>query len=114
MSNDLFDVKQDKVTLKLKGKEREIKFSFSAWAKIEQKFGSLKNVDKLFDDLDTMPYSTIQSLLWFGIVDKSGLEEETYLDEYTVKDIPYIQERFFKAFFGSLPIEVGGQKDGAK
>ena len=108
MSEELFDVQPEKVTLMLKGKEREIRFSFSSWAKIEKEFGSLKNVDKLFDDLDEMPYNTIMKLLWFGIADKEGLDEETYLDEYDVKSVPMIQKKFFKAFFGSLPMDKGG------
>ena len=33
---ELEKVKEEKVTLKIKGKEREIRYGFSAWAVIEE------------------------------------------------------------------------------
>ena len=111
MNEELFDIQPEKVTLKIKGKEREIKFGFSAWAKLEKEYNGLDNLDKLMKDLDTIPYTTVLKVLWFGIVDKSGLDEETYLDEYTIKDVPYITGIFNKAVFGSLPKADNSKKE---
>jgi hypothetical protein len=111
MSEELFDIQPEKVTLKIKGKEREIRFAFSSWAKLEQAYNGLSNLDKILKDLDEIPYTTILKVLWFGIVDKEGLDAETYLDEYTIKDVPYITEVFNKAIFGSLPKADNSKKE---
>ena len=111
MSEELFDIQPEKVTLKIKGKEREVRFAFSSWAKLEQEYNGLSNLDKILKDLDEIPYTTILKVLWFGIVDTEGLDSETYLDEYTIKDVPYITEVFNKAIFGSLPKADNSKKE---
>ena len=100
---ELEKIKPEKVTIKIQGREREIKFTFSTWARIEKEYGGLDNLDKLFSNLDTMPYTTILNVLWLGLQDKEGLDEETFLDEYSVSDVPMITEKFNKAFSSSLP-----------
>ena len=41
MGKELEKVKDEKVTLFIKGREREIKYGFSAWAVIEDELGGL-------------------------------------------------------------------------
>ena len=100
---ELEKIKPSKVTLKLNGKEREIKFGFSAWAKIEQEYDGLKNLEKMQEDIENKPFTVIPHLLWLGIADKEGLSEETLLDEFTMADIQMITEKFSEALYGSLP-----------
>ena len=49
---ELEKVKEEKVTLKIKGKEREIKYGFSAWAVIEEELGGLDKLDKLQEQVE--------------------------------------------------------------
>lgn len=100
---ELNTVKPEKITLKIHGKEREIKFNFSAWAKIEKEFGGLKNLDSLQEKIENEPFNIIPHLLYIGLQDKEGVDEETILDDYGLADIQYITEVFQKALYGSLP-----------
>ena len=50
MNEELDKVKGEKVTIRLYGKEREIKFGFSAWAKIEKEYGGINNIEKMQKD----------------------------------------------------------------
>lgn len=99
----LDDVNPEKVTLKIHGKEREIKFGFSAWAKIEKEYGGIKNIDKLQKKLEETPFEVIPHLLFLGLKDKEGVTEEDVLDDYGLNDIQMITEVFTKALYGSLP-----------
>lgn len=96
-------VKPEKVTLKIHGREREIKFGFSAWAKLEKEFGGLKNLDKLQEQIENEPFTVIPHLLFIGLQDKEGVTEENVLDEYGLADLQLITETFKKALYGSLP-----------
>ena len=109
---ELEKVKPEKVTLKIYGKEREIKFGFSAWAKLEKEFGGLKHLDKLQEQIENEPFSVIPHLLFIGLLDKSPFErdgemveitEENILDEYGLNDMMMISEIFQKALYSSLP-----------
>ena len=104
---ELDKVKSEKVTLKIGGKEREIKFIFSAWAEIEKLYGGMKNIDKLEKDLEEKPFEMLPKILYIGLRDKEGVTEENILDEYELKDIDIIKEVFLKAFLGSLPQDEG-------
>ena len=104
---ELDKVKSEKVTLKIGGKEREIKFTFSAWAEIEKLYGGMKNIDKLEKDLEEKPFEMLPKILYIGLRDKEGVTEENILDEYELKDIDIIKEVFSKAFQGSLPQDEG-------
>lgn len=95
----------NKVTIKLGGKEREIRFGFSAWAKIEEEYGGIKNVEKLQKDIEERPFEKLPHLLYIGLVDKEGVDEETILDDYGLGDIQYISEKFAEALYGALPEE---------
>jgi hypothetical protein len=91
------------VTIILGGKERKIKFGFSAWAKLEEKYNGIKNVRKLEEDVQVKPFQTIPFLLWLGLTDKEGLDEKTFLDEYGFQEIKEISVKLFTALYGSLP-----------
>ena len=99
--------KPEKVTLMIKGKEREIFFGFSAWAKLEKEMGGLKNLTKLQEQIENEPFSTIPRLLYLGLTDKEGVTEENVLDEYGLNDIQMVTEKFTKALYGSLPVNKG-------
>lgn len=101
--SDLENVRPEKVTLVIHGKEREIKFGFSAWAKLEKEYGGLKNIDKLQKKVEETPFETIPHLIYLGLVDKEGVSEEDVLDDYGLADVQMITEVFTKALYGSLP-----------
>lgn len=103
MGKELDNVRGEKVTLKIGGKEREIKFGFSAWAILEKEYGGLKNLDKLQEQVEEMPFNTLPHLLYIGLVDKEGVTEENVLDEYGLGDVDLISEAFFRAVSVSLP-----------
>ena len=48
-TKELNKVKSEKVTLFIHGKDREIKFGFSAWGKLEKEYGGVKKLDKMHD-----------------------------------------------------------------
>ncbi len=100
---ELEKVKEEKVTLFIKGKEREIRYGFSAWAVIEEELGGLDNLDKLQEQVEKHPFKTIPHLIYIGLVDKEGVEEATVLDEYGLGDIEMITRKFEQAIYGSLP-----------
>lgn len=113
-TNELDKVTSEKVTLKIHGKEREIKFGFSAWAKLEKEYGGIKNLEKMQEQIENTPFATIPHLLYLGLTDKSvytdekgkkypEVTEENILDEYGMNDIQLITEIFTKALYGSLP-----------
>jgi hypothetical protein len=106
MGTELDNVKPEKVTLMIHGKEREIKFGFSTWAKLEKEYGGIKNIEKMQKQIEEEPFNTIPHLLFLGLVDKEGVTEDNILDEYGINDIEMISEIFNKALYGSLPQEA--------
>ena len=102
-TTELEKIQPEKVTLFIHGKEREIKFGFSAWAKIEKELGGLKNLDKLQEKIEDAPFETIPHLIYIGLVDKEGVSEEDVLDDYGLGDMQKITEIFQKALYGSIP-----------
>lgn len=103
MGTELENVRPEKVTLMIHGKEREIRFGFSAWAKLEKELGGIKNLIKMQKQIEEEPFTTIPHLMFLGLVDKEGVSEENILDEYGINDIPMLSEIFNKALYGSLP-----------
>lgn len=99
----LDDVKPEKVTLIIHGKEREIKFGFSAWSVIEKEYNGIKNIDKLQTELEERPFEVIPHLLYIGLKDKEGVTEEDVLDDYGLNDVQMITDVFTRALYGSLP-----------
>lgn len=113
-TKELSKVKSEKVTLFIHGKDREIKFGFSAWGKLEEEYGGVKNLDKMEKDIEEKPFEKIPHLLFIGLRDKSSftdskgnkypeVTEDNILDDYGMNDIQMISEVFSKALYGSLP-----------
>lgn len=113
-TKELDKVKSEKVTLFIHGKDREIKFGFSAWGKLEKEYGGVKNLDKMEKDIEEKPFEKIPHLLFIGLKDKSSftdskgnkypeVTEDNILDDYGMNDIQMISEVFTKALYGSLP-----------
>ena len=110
MKKELDAIKGEKVTLFIHGKEREIKFNFSAWAKIEKEYGGLDHMEELQKEIEERPFSTIPHLLYIGLIDKEGVTEDNILDDYGMNDIKMVMEKFTKAMYGSLPAGDGKVK----
>ena len=111
MAKELEKVDSKKVTIKIKGKERELKFGFKAWAILEREYGGIKNILKLQKEVEEKPFETLPHLVYIGLVDKEGVDEETVLDDFGLNDIEYISNKFAEALYGSLP-EVEEKKAG--
>lgn len=113
-TKELDKVKSKKVTLFIHGKDREIKFGFSAWGKLEKEYGGIQNLEKMQKQIEETPFETIPHLLFIGLKDKSSftdskgnkypeVTEDNILDDYGMNDIQMISEVFTKALYGSLP-----------
>ena len=111
MAKELEKVDSKKVTIKIKGEERELKFGFKAWAILEREYGGIKNIMKLQKEVEEKPFETLPHLIYIGLIDKEGIEEESVLDEFGLNDIEYISNKFAEALYGSLP-EVEEKKAG--
>lgn len=103
MAKELEKVNAEKVTIKINGKERELKFGFKVWAILEREYGGIKNITKLQKEAEERPFETLPHLIYIGLVDKEGVEEDSVLDEYGFGDIEYIGNKLAKALYGSLP-----------
>ena len=103
MAKELEKVDSKKVTIKIKGKERELKFGFKAWAILEREYGGIQNITKLQKEVEERPFETLPHLIYVGLVDKEGVEEDNVLDDYGLGDIDYISNKFAEALYGSLP-----------
>lgn len=110
MGTELENVKNRKVTLMIHGKEREIKFGFSAWAKLEEEYDGIQNLEKIQEQIEDRPFKYIPHLLYIGLVDKDGVTEDNILDEYGINDIEMISEVFSRALYGSLPQDTKNSK----
>ena len=111
MAKELEKVDSKKVTIKIKGKERELRFGFKAWAILEREYGGIKNITKLQKEVEEKPFETLPHLVYIGLVDKEGIEEESVLDDFGFNDIEYISNKLAEALYGSLP-EVDEKKAG--
>ena len=111
MAKELEKVDSKKVTIKIKGKERELRFGFRAWSILEREYGGIKNIMKLQKEVEERPFETLPHLIYIGLVDKEGIEEDSVLDDFGLGDIDYISGKFAEALYGSLP-EVEEKKAG--
>lgn len=105
MAKELEKVKSKKITLSVKGEERTLKFGFSQWAKLEEEMGGLKNLEKLENQIEEKPFSTLPHLFYLALADKEGVTEETVLDDYGLQDIGLLAEKFNELIYGSLPVD---------
>jgi hypothetical protein len=53
--------------------------------------------------VEEKPFETLPHLVYIGLVDKEGIEEDNVLDEFGLGDIDYISNKFAEALYGSLP-----------
>ena len=105
MGKELEKVKAEPVTIKIQGKEREIRYGFKTWAILEKEYGGIKNILKLQKEVEEMPFQTLPHLVYIGLIDKEGVTEDNVLEEFGLNDIDYISEKFAMALYGSLPDE---------
>lgn len=120
-TKELNKVQSEKVTLFIHGKEREIKFGFSAWAKLEKEYKGIQNLEKMQKQIEETPFETIPHLLYLGLKDKSAftdseghkypeVTEDNILEDYGMADIQKVTEVFSKAIYGSLPQDDNAEK----
>ena len=113
-TKELNKVKSEKVTLFIHGKEREIKFGFSAWSKLEEEYNGIQNLEKMQKQIEERPFKYIPHLLFLGLKDKSAftdsegnkypeVTEENILEDYGMSDVQKVTEALTKALYGSLP-----------
>ncbi|MBQ6565630.1 MAG: hypothetical protein IJL80_01120 [Treponema sp.] len=76
-SQGLESVIPNKFTLDIAGKQRTVKFGNLALARVEQKYGSITNIDKLQSDMEQKPMETIPWLLSISMKDMEGIENST-------------------------------------
>ncbi|MBQ1660909.1 MAG: hypothetical protein II584_00990 [Treponema sp.] len=109
-NTELAKVESAAKTIKIRGKEREVKFGFSAWAELEKKYDGIKNFDRVEKEMRQYPFRTLPELVYIGLVDKEGaskdgITKENCLDDYGMADIQTITEVLESALYGSLPKE---------
>jgi hypothetical protein len=118
---ELNKVKSEKVTLFIHGNEREIRFGFTAWAKLEEEYKGIQNLEKMQKQIEERPFETIPHLLFLGLKDKSAftdsegnkypeVTEENILEDYGMADIQKVTEVFTKALYGSMPQNENAEK----
>lgn len=112
MSEELDNITTSgKNTLFIAGKDRELVFRFSAWQKIENKFGDIQTV---FEQLKKKPFNVLPDLIYIGIKDKTGIKEADitpYLDQYGLGDLKDILNVVKAALMESQP-QGGKGKNG--
>lgn len=109
-TNELTKIEPRKFMLKIGGREREIKFNFSAWKEIEIKYGSVNNVQQLVEDISERPFQTLPEIIYISLVDKEGVTKENCLDEYGLRDMQEITNIITQALNSSLPADVVNKK----
>jgi hypothetical protein len=120
-TKELNKVKSEKVTLFIHGKEREIRFGFTAWAKLEEEYKGIQNLERMQKQIEERPFETIPHLLFLGLKDKSAftdsegnkypeVTEENILEDYGMADIQKVTEVFTKALYGSIPQNENAEK----
>lgn len=109
-TNELTKIEPRKFMLKIGGREREIKFNFSAWKEIEKKYGSVNNVQQLVNDISEKPFQTLPYIVYVSLVDKEGITDENCLDEYGLGDMQEISDIVTQALNSSLPKDIKNKK----
>ena len=105
MGKELDKVRGEKVTITINGEERELKFGFSVWAKLEDEMGGLKNLEKLEKQIEERPFNTLPHLFYLALTNKEDVTEDNILDDYGLNDIEELGDKFNKLVYGSLPID---------
>ena len=73
---ELEQVEPSEFYLEICGKKRQIKFGNLALAKMEKKYGSIADFEKLQKDLEEKPMETMPWLLSISMRDKEGIGED--------------------------------------
>jgi hypothetical protein len=73
---ELEQVEPSEFYLEIAGKKRQIKFGNLALAKMEKKYGSISDIDKLQKDIEEHPMETMPWLLSISMRDKEGIGED--------------------------------------
>ena len=114
--NELDLVEPSDFYLEIKGKKRRIKFGNLALAKIERKYGSIAEIEKLQKDLEEKPMATMPWLLSICMSDKEGIgnEEDDLLQALDDSDLDLktVMETLTNAMQKSMSAMIG--EDNAK
>lgn len=97
-------IEKTKCFVSINGEQREVRFVFSTWAKIEKKYGSISNFKAIEKDMQEKPFETLPFLIYSALVNKEGVTEETCLDDYDLSTINEVAEIMNKAMIGSMPV----------
>ena len=122
---ELDKIKKTENKLMIGGKERVIRFGFSAWAKLEEMYGSIQNIERLEKEMEDKPMTHLIELCWIGLTDKQAynadgkatgkqLNKETLLDDYTMADVEMVTNVVMGALYGSLPKDEEKENDDDK
>lgn len=76
MAEEIEKVEPSEFYLNICGKKRQIKFGNLALAKIEKKYGSIAEVEKLQKDIEDRPMETMPWLLSICMKDKEGIGDD--------------------------------------
>lgn len=87
--SELTDITTDKVFIKFKGEEKEIRFGFKAWGELIKRYNGLQNIDRMQEELEDNPFIAIPEILWIGLVDKENVDKEEFMD---LPDYPFSEE----------------------
>lgn len=108
--SDLEKIEPKKHTLFIGGKERELKFNFSAWKEIEKKYGSVNNLAQLTKDMSEKPFQTLPEIVYIALTDKEGVTRDDCLDDFGMKEMQEITNVVSLALKESLPKEMASKK----
>lgn len=111
--SELDDVKERIYTVPLGGKERQIRFNWRAWARLEEKYGSITDALK---PLREKPMHALPELLVVGIVREPGEAitpemVEEWFDAYGLPQLTAILNTVRAAIQNSMPDQKGETKD---
>lgn len=110
-NKELEQVEPSEFYLEIAGKKRQIKFGNLALAKIEKKYGSISDIEKLEKDIEEKPMETMPWLLSICMKDKEGIGEDTdaileALDDADL-NLKYVMEIITKAMNKSMSAMIG-------
>lgn len=103
MSEELENVTDGNYELDICGKKRKLIFDFSAWARLEEMYGSLDNLDNIEKEIIEKPFTVIPKLIYVALEDKDGVDENNVLKGYYPKDLENVTKTVLGALYYSLP-----------
>ena len=108
--SDLEKIEEKKHSLVIGGRERELKFNFSAWKEIEKKYGSVNNLAQLTKDMSEKPFQTLPEIVYIALTDKEDLSRENCLDEFSMKEMQEITNAVSTALNAETTSSTGGRE----